>query len=260
MISGITHRTEIKSMDTGLNGKTVLITGASRNIGRVAALAFAREGANLALCTSSKLDALREVAREARAAGAKVVAAQCDVSDSGAVAEFVKAAHNEFGSVDVAVNNAVYRAEGGGGFLQQSFERWTRNIEVNLNGPYHVCRAVLPGMIEKRWGRIVNFSGIAPFLGGGVAKSMAKTGIIGFTRGIASEFAVHGITANCIGPGTIAVERDAFQNEKGLKPAQPIRRLGKPEEIAELCVFLASEHAGYITGQCYLANGGMYYL
>jgi 3-oxoacyl-[acyl-carrier protein] reductase len=246
-------------MDTGLKGKTVLITGASRNIGRVAALAFAREGANLVLCTSSKMDALRAVEREVRAAGAKVIAAQCDVSDPAAVANLVQRARQEFAAIDVAVNNAVYRAEGGS-FLNQSFEKWTRNLEVNLNGPYHVCRAVLPGMIERRWGRIVNFSGIAPFLGHGVAKATVKTGIIGLTRGLATEFAAHNITANCIGPGTIAVERDAFQNEKGLKATQPVRRLGKPEEIAELCVFLASEHAGYITGQCYLANGGMYYL
>lgn len=246
-------------MDTGLKGKTALITGASRNIGRVAALAFAREGANLVLCTSSKMDALRAVEREVRAAGAKVIAVQCDVSDPAAVADLVQRARQEFAAVDIAVNNAVYRAEGGA-FLNQSFEKWTRNLEVNLNGPYHVCRAVLPGMIERRWGRIINFSGIAPFLGHGVAKATVKTGIIGFTRGLATEFAAHNITANCIGPGTIAVERDAFQNEKGLKPTQPVRRLGRPEEIAELCVFLASEHAGYITGQCYLANGGMYYL
>lgn len=246
-------------METGLKGRTVLITGASRNIGRVTALAFAREGANLALCTRSKMDELKAVEREVRAAGARALAARCDVADAAAVGEFMERVCAEFGGVDVAVNNAVYRAEGGG-FLEQSFEKWARNIEVNLNGPYHICRAVLPGMIERRWGRIVNFSGIAPFLGHGVAKSTVKTGIIGFTRGIAAEFARHNVTANCIGPGTIAVERDAFQNDKGLRPTQPVRRLGKPEEIAELCVYLASEQAGFITGQCYLANGGMYFL
>ncbi|HET7596827.1 MAG TPA: SDR family NAD(P)-dependent oxidoreductase [Burkholderiales bacterium] len=246
-------------METGLKGRTVLITGASRNIGRVTALAFAREGANLALCTRSKMDELKAVQREVRAAGARALAARCDVADAAAVGEFMERVCAEFGGVDVAVNNAVYRAEGGG-FLEQSFEKWARNIEVNLNGPYHICRAVLPGMIERRWGRIVNFSGIAPFLGHGVAKSTVKTGIIGFTRGIAAEFARHNVTANCIGPGTIAVERDALQNDKGLRPTQPVRRLGKPEEIAELCVYLASEQAGFITGQCYLANGGMYFL
>jgi 2-hydroxycyclohexanecarboxyl-CoA dehydrogenase len=115
-------------------------------------------------------------------------------------------------------------------------------------------------MIERKWGRIINFSGIAPFLGMGVAKAMAKLGIVGLTRGLAREFAEHNITANCIGPGTIEVERDAFQMNKDLRPTQPIRRLGKPEEVVSLMVYLGSEDAGFITGQCYLVNGGMYFL
>jgi len=246
-------------METGLKGRTVLITGASRNIGRITALMIAREGANLALCTSSKMDELNAVAEEARGLGARVMTAQCDVADAASVARFVAGAKKEFGSVDVAINNAVFRAEGGG-FLEQPWEKWARNIEVNLNGPYHVCRNVIPLMMEKNWGRIINYSGIAPYLGHGVAKSTAKLGIVGLTRGIANEFAGHGITANCIGPGSIDVERDASQDRKGVRATQPVRRFGTPEEIASLAVYLASEHSGFITGQCYLANGGMYML
>jgi 3-oxoacyl-[acyl-carrier protein] reductase len=246
-------------METGLEGRTVLITGASRNIGRITVLMMAREGANLALCTSSKMAQLDAVAEEARALGARVFAAQCDVADGAAVARFVAGAKKEFGSVDVAINNAVYRAEGGG-FLDQPWEKWAQNLEVNINGPYHVCRNVIPLMMEKGWGRIINYSGIAPYLGYGVAKSTAKLGIVGFTRGIAKEFAAHGITANCIGPGSIEVERDDFQDKKGVRPTQPIPRYGTPEEIASLAIYLASEPAGFITGQCYLANGGMYFL
>ena len=108
-------------------------------------------------------------------------------------------------------------------------------------------------------GRIINFSGTSPFLGGSVSKGMAKLGIIGFTRGMAREFAPHEITANCIGPGTIEVERDAFQKPKPLKSAQPIRRLGKPQEVVSLMMYLASEDAGFITGQTYMVNGGMYF-
>jgi len=248
-------------METGLKGKTVLITGASRNIGRVTALSFAREGANLVLCTSSKMDALLETADAARAIGAEVIAERCDVANGAQVAMLVDAARKKFGGVDVAINNAVYRAEGGGkGFLDQPLEMWQRNIEVNLDGPYNVCRNVLPLMKERGWGRIVNFSGVAPFLGHGVAKSTVKSGIVGFTRGLATEFAAFGITANCIGPGTIDVERDAFQGSKPIRDEQPVRRMGKPEEIAGLALYLASEQAGFITGQCYLVNGGMYYL
>ena len=245
-------------MDTGLKGKTVLITGASRNMGKLAALAFAREGANLAICTSSKMDELGEVAQEARALGAKVVAERCDVADGGAVGSFIKKTKDELGGIHVAINNAVNRGAEGA-FLEESDEAWLRNFEVNLTGPRNICRGVLPGMMEQRWGRIINFSGIAPFLGGSVTKGMAKLGIIGFTRGIAREFAKHEITANCIGPGTIEVERDSFQKDKPLKPTQPIRRMGKPEEVVSLMVYLASENAGFITGQCYLVNGGMYF-
>jgi 3-oxoacyl-[acyl-carrier protein] reductase len=244
-------------MDTGLKGKTVLITGASRNMGRLAALAFAREGANLAICTSAKMTELKTVAEEVRALGAKVVAERCDVADKAAVNRFVNTVRNELGWVHVAINNAVYRGEGP--FLEEDDATWERNLAVNLTGPRNICRAVLPSMIQERWGRIINFSGIAPFLGGSPTKGMAKLGIIGFTRGIAREFGEHEITANCIGPGTIDVERDAFQKAKPLRATQPIRRLGKPEEVVSLMVYLASQDAGFITGQCYLVNGGMYF-
>jgi 3-oxoacyl-[acyl-carrier protein] reductase len=245
-------------VDTGLKGKTVLITGASRNIGAEAVVAFAREGANLAVCTSSKIDRLNDVAAKARALGVKVVAEQVDVADGDSVARFVDKAVKELGTVHVAINNAVDRGAEGG-FLAVSDEAWESSFRVNLGGPRNICRNVLPLMMKQKWGRIINFSGVDPFLGGSVTKGMAKLGIIGFTRGLAREFGEHDITANCIGPGTIDVERDAFQKPKGLRPQQPIRRLGKPREIVSLMVYLASEDAGYITGQAYLANGGLYF-
>lgn len=244
-------------METGLAGKNVLITGASRNMGRLAAIQFAQEGANLAICTSTKMQELEAVAAELRGLGAKVYAARCDVAERASVEAFVREARAHLGSIDVAINNAVYRAEGD--FLAESDEVWERNIAVNLTGPRNVCRAVLPGMIERKWGRIINFSGIAPFLGIGPSKAAVKVGIIGLTRGIAREFAVHNVTANCIGPGTFDVERDAFQMSKPLRPDQPIRRLGKPEECTSLMLYLASEGSSFITGQCYLVNGGMYF-
>ena len=245
-------------MDLGLKGKTVLITGASRNMGRLAALAFAKEGANLALCTSAKMNELNAVADEARALGVKVAAEQCDVADPQSVAAFVDKVSAQFGTVHVVVNNAVYRG-GEGAFLEDSDEAWERNFKVNLGGPRNVCKAVMPLMIKQRWGRIINFSGISPFLGGSTGKGMAKLGIVGFTRGLAREFAQHEITANCVGPGTIDVERDAFQKPKPLRPHQPMRRMGKPQEVVSLLLYLASEDAGFITGQCYLVNGGMYF-
>jgi len=245
-------------MDTGLKGRTVLVTGASRNLGSAAALAFAGEGANLAICTSAKMKELAQVADQARKFGVKVVAEKCDVTDAGAVAAFVKKARDQLGGVDVAVNIAGYRAESP--LLEASFEEWSRAIDVNLTGPFHVCRNVLPSMIERKWGRIINISGIAPYMGSGATKAMVKLGIVGFTRGLAREFAPHNITVNCIGPGTIGrAERDAHEAERDVRPSQPIRRKGRPEEVTALMLYLASENAGYTTGQCHLVNGGMYF-
>lgn len=246
-------------MDLGLRGKTVLITGASRNMGRLAAIAYAKEGANLAICTSSKMDELKAVADEVRSHGVKVHAEKCDVSDKNQVNAFVKNAAAELGSIHVAINNAVYRGTEAA-FLEEEDDAWLTNLAVNLSGPRNICKAVLPYMMKQRWGRIINFSGIAPFLGATVGKGATKLGIIGMTRGLAREFAQHEVTANCIGPGTIDVERDAFQKDKPLRPNQPIRRMGKPQEVVSLMLYLASEDAGFITGQCYLVNGGMYFL
>ena len=241
-------------MDTGLQGKTVLITGASRNMGRNAALAFAREGARLALCTRASADELDEVAGEARALGAEVLAGLCDVTDGTAVAEFVGKVQQRFGGVDVLLNAVGHRSESA--FLETDFTEWTRNIEVNLGSVYHTCRSVIPLMMSRKFGRIINVSGTAAaYLGGGVAKGTVKLGIIGFTRGLAREFGPCNITANCIAPG--AVERDG--REFVLPPTQVLRRPGRQEEIISLILYLASENAGFVTGQCYAANGGTYF-
>jgi 3-oxoacyl-[acyl-carrier protein] reductase len=245
-------------METGLKGKTVLITGASRNMGRTAAIAFAHERANIAICTSAKMKELNEVAAECRALGAKVVAEQCDVADGASVKSFVDKVQAELGTVHVALNNAVYRVDSTP-FLEVSEEAWEKSFRVNLGGPRNICRAVLPMMIKQRWGRIINFSGIDPLLGGSVVKGMAKLGIVGFTRGIAREFAEHEITANCIGPGTIDSEREKTLKPKVLRPTQPIRRMGTPQEVVSLMLYLASDDAGFVTGQNYLMNGGMYF-
>jgi 3-oxoacyl-[acyl-carrier protein] reductase len=245
-------------METGLDGRTVVITGASRNIGKRAAELFAEEGCNLAICTSSKMQQLSETAHDCEQRGAKVVAEQVDVSKEDQVNEFIAKTAKEFGRIDVLVNNAVFRSEGG--LLDITYENWKRNIEVNCDGPFFTCRAAVPHMIEREWGRVINFSGHAPFLGAYPGKGVAKMGIVGFTRGVANEFGKHNITANCIAPGHIHVERDAFQDpNKGKRPGQPIQTDGTPDTIANLMVLLAAESSFYITGQCYHANGGSYY-
>ena len=244
-------------MDTGLKGKTVLITGASRNMGRLAALMFAQEGANLTLCTSSKMDDLNSVADEARALGVKVLAEKCDVTDADGVKRWVAKSRDMFGGVDVAVNIAGWRCEGK--FLETSYESFSRTIAVNLGGPFHVCQNVLPLMMEKRWGRIINVSGISPYLGSGAPKAAVKLGTVGFTRGLAREFGKYNITANCLGPGVIDRPEEDGVSEKPLRPGQPIPRKGKPEEAVSTIIYLASENAGFVTGQCCLVNGGAYF-
>lgn len=244
-------------METGLKGKTALVTGASRNMGRLAALAFAREGANLAICTSRSMSELNQVADEARALGVKVVARQCDIAEDAGVSAFVGRVRTELGRIDVAVNLAGYRAERP--LLEETFEAWSRNIAVNLTGPFNVCRHVLPLMVEQRWGRIINTSGIAPYLGAGAAKAMVKLGIVGFTRGLAAEFGRYNITANCFGPGQIERPPDPAVTDKPLRASVSLQRKGTPEEAVSLVIYLASEAAGFITGQCYLVNGGSYF-
>jgi len=243
-------------METGLAGRTVIISGAARNIGRETALMLAAEGANLALCTASSVDRLEAVADEVRALGSKAITAQCDVADDDAVQNFVDATLSEFGRIDVTINNAVFRGEAD--YYDIDADMWERNIAVNLTGPHNLCRRTIPHMQKAGWGRVINYSGISPYVGHGPAKAMVKLGIVGFTRGLATEFAEDNITANCIAPGLIDVERESWQRDKPVPDAQPIRRHGTSKEIASLAVYLASENAAFITGQCYMANGGNY--
>ena len=240
-------------MDTGLKGRTVLITGASRNMGRIAPLMFAQEGANLVLCAHSSIKELNGVADEARALGVKVLAELCDVTNAKAVTGFVNKANEQFGGVDVVVNLAGYRAEHS--VLKEDDDAWNRTIEVNLSGPLHVCRSVLPHMQKQRWGRIINISG----LGTEAAKAMVKMGVVGFTRGLAREFGEYNITANCVCPGGIGRKAAAHEIQRALDTRQALRRQGSPEEAVSLMVYLASENAGFITGQNYMVNGGSYF-
>ena len=244
-------------MDFGLKGRTVLVTGASRNMGRYTALAFAKEGANLAICTSTQMTHLDAVADEARKLGVEVFAAKCDVTNPDNVNEFVTRAATKLGSVDVVVNVAGFRAEAP--FLEESIENWNRTIAVNLTGPFHVCRAAIPYMMKRKWGRIISFAGVAPYVGGPAAKAMVKLGTVGMMRGLAREFGPYGITANCVGPGSIARESDTAETAKPMTPSVRLGRHGTADECVSAVIYLASEQAGYITGQSYLVNGGAYF-
>ena len=205
-------------MKTGLAGKVVLITGATRNHGRAGALAFAEEGAHLLLCTRQSMGLLEETAHMASPFGVKVVTGQCDVTDEAQVKAFVDKGLSEFGRIDVVVNNAGWRARGE--LLRMSTENWLATMGVNLHAVFLMSQAVLPSMVQHRWGRIINYTGIAAFRGStGTTAKMAGEGL---TRAIAREYGKYNITANLIGPGSIEVVRTPGQEAQGVK-AQELR-------------------------------------
>jgi 3-oxoacyl-[acyl-carrier protein] reductase len=247
-------------METGLKGKVVLITGATRNHGKVTALAFAEEGANLLICTRKSMDLLEETAELASRLGSRVVAKQCDVTVEAQVNDLVKTGLAEFGRIDVLLNNAGWRVHGE--LLKLNKEEWQAAVDVNVHGPFLMCKAVLPGMVQQRWGRILNYTGNS-FMRGVLGPGTLKMATLGLTRAIAQEYGKFNITANCIAPWTITVERTAGHTGSGLGigvEGHAIPRRGTVEECAALAIFLASERAGYITGQNYSVNGGAYFL
>jgi NAD(P)-dependent dehydrogenase (short-subunit alcohol dehydrogenase family) len=246
-------------VETNLKGKTVFVTEALRHFGTPMALAFAREGANLFLATLGDHEPLEHTARAVASLGVKVVTGPCDLSSEAQVEAAVQKCMAELGHVDVVVNNVLFPVPAQA-FGDVPFAVWQRKIAVELTGSFFLFKAVLPQMMAQQWGRIINFTGLAAFQGTDALGGSTELGMVGMTRGIAREYGKYNITANCIGAGGIETE----EAEGGLSfapgPRDPINRWGKPEEITFLAVSLASEEAGYITGQCVLANGGKYFL
>jgi 3-oxoacyl-[acyl-carrier protein] reductase len=242
-----------------LKGKVALITGASRNIGRATALAIAEEGGDVVLTTRASMEALNTVSREVRTFGVDVLAFQADIVDVQAMIEVVRKAEAELGKVDILVNNAVDRGpRTQTTFLELSREQWEATLNINLGGPFNCVKAVLPGMMNRRWGRIINFSGINGQWGFEYRTAMAtaKAGIIGFTKSLAHELGEYNITVNAVSPGAIESINGPIHPETVARAA--IKREGLPMEIASLVVYLCTDGAGYITGQVLPANGGAY--
>jgi NAD(P)-dependent dehydrogenase (short-subunit alcohol dehydrogenase family) len=246
-------------VETNLKGKTVFVTEALRHFGTPVALAFAREGANLFLATLSDPEQLTHTARAVSSLGVKVVTEPCDFSREAQVEAAVHKCMTELGHVDVVVNNVLFPVPAQD-FGAVPFEVWKRKIEVELTGSFFLFKAVLPQMMAQQWGRIINFTGLAAFQGTDALAGSTERGMVGLTRGIAREYGKYNITANCIGAGGIESEEAEGGFSYVPSPRDPINRWGKPEEIAFLAVSLASEEAGYVTGQCVLANGGKYFL
>jgi 3-oxoacyl-[acyl-carrier protein] reductase len=246
-------------MNRKLEGRNALITGGSRGIGAAIALAFAVEGANIAICHNDDDEGAAAVASAVAARGGGIFTARCDVGDPHALIGFVAAAAGAIGPIDIAVSNA-----GMGGdrpFADIDLATFDRMIDVHLRALFVLSQGVLPGMRARRWGRIIAISSQLAYKGGPglVHYCAAKAGMTGFVRALAQEVAAEGVLVNAIAPGPIdtRLAADLSEEWKAFKRAQlPIGRFGQPDEIAPTAVLLASGDGSYYVGQTLSPNGG----
>jgi 3-oxoacyl-(acyl-carrier-protein) reductase len=244
-----------------LKGKKALVTGGSRGIGRATALALAKAGADVSINYQRCGDLAEAVCTQAREFGATAHAYQCNISHEEEAAAMVEAITKECGHIDILINNAGITRDKS--FVKMTRAMWDEVLGVNLTGVFNVTHAVLPGMIEAGWGRIINVSSIVGQTGnfGQANYAVTKGGLIAFTMTLARELARKGITVNAVAPGFI--ETDMVKDMPAaametVKASTPVGRLGRPEEVASAIVFLASPQSSYITGQVLPVNGGMY--
>ncbi|UEM22588.1 3-oxoacyl-[acyl-carrier-protein] reductase [Skermanella mucosa] len=239
-----------------LTGKSALVTGASGGIGAAIARALHAQGASVAL-SGTKVEALEALAAEL---GARAFVVPANLSDTAATEALVKNAEAAMGQVDILVNNAGLTRDGLA--MRMKDEDWQLVLDVNLTAGFRLSRAVLRGMMKRRWGRIIGITSIVGVTGnpGQANYAASKAGMIGMSKALAAEVASRNITVNCVAPGFIATAMtDVLPDEQKQKltGAVPAGRLGDPGDIAAGVVYLASEQAGYVTGQTLHINGGM---
>ncbi len=252
-----------------LAGKVALITGGSKGIGLAIARALTQEGVSVALAARSQPD-LDQAVNDLCASGARAASVLCDVTDTAQVNRLVPEVNAKLGPIDILVNNAGIA--GSHKFLGHPDDLWERLLRVNLTGTYNVCKAVVPGMMERRWGRVINIASIASKAGARymVAYTASKHGVLGLTRALAVELNLYNITVNAICPGyvdtpmteaTIAnivrlTGRTEDEARKSIEGMSPQNRLIEPEEVAAVAVMLAADTAKGITGQAISVDGG----
>ncbi|MBC8346625.1 MAG: 3-oxoacyl-[acyl-carrier-protein] reductase [Candidatus Marinimicrobia bacterium] len=242
-----------------LSKKVAVVTGASRGIGKSMAETYARAGAHV-ICASRSEDALNLVADGIKSEGGSASVSVINVSDLENFQNLIKKISDEYGSVDILVNNAGITRDTL--IMRMSEDDWNTVIDVNLKGAFNGIKAVTRTMMKQRSGRIINISSVVGLTGnaGQVNYAASKAGLIGLTKATAKEIGSRGITVNCIAPGYIATDMtDQMDDQaKDLLISQiPLGRIGSPEDIAATALFLASDEAGYITGQTFTVDGGM---
>ena len=245
-----------------LDGKTALVTGSSRGIGAATATVMARHGADVVINCRETSDLAEELAGRIRATGRRALAIQADVTDREQVRRMVDTIIAEWGRIDILVNNVghayYYRIE----TLEP--EEWYHSVDENLTSQVYCAQAVLPGMLERGWGRVVNISSISAQRGspsGDLTYSACKAGILALTKTLARQYAAKGITVNAVAPGIIdagMTEGMPAERRAQVMAAVPMGRMGCAEEIGEVVAFLASDRASYVTGQMIAVNGGLY--
>jgi len=241
-----------------LNDMVAIVTGAGQGIGKGIALALAKEGCKVVI--SDITDKANEVVEEIGSLGSEAMAIKCDVSKFEDAEDMAKTTLEKFGKIDILVNNAgIYPFKS---LLEMREEDWDKVININLKGVFNCTKAVLPKMVEQKSGSIVNIASIAGAVIGysNLAHySASKGGVLGFTRAAALELAPNGIRVNAIAPGAILTPGTQSVGEDTLKQMEqsnPLKRIGRPEDIANLVVFLASNESSYITGQLIVSDGG----
>ena len=239
--------------------ETVLITGASRGIGRETALIFSRLGYNVIINYNKSKEKAYELEKIITDKGGKAFAVKADVSKKAEVDDMMDEIKNRFGGVDVLINNAAVAEQKM--FCDITEYDWDRMFDINVKGCYNCIQAILPHMVHEKWGRIINISSIWGITGASceVHYSASKAAVIGLTKALAKELGPSGITVNCVAPGVIDTDMNSALTEdiiKELKEETPLGKIGSPSDIAEIIAFLAGEKARFITGQVISPNGG----
>ncbi|MEP2815211.1 MAG: SDR family oxidoreductase [Alphaproteobacteria bacterium] len=239
--------------------RAALVTGSGKNIGRACVLALAKDGFNVVINGSSDRASCGATADAARALGADALVIMADVGDKTACDAMAAEAIGHFGGIDVLINNAAIRPSHS--FLDITDETWERVLDVNMNAAFRLARACLPGMVDRGWGRIVNFAGMNAIHGynGRAHVSVSKHGSWGLTKALGKEFGPKGITTNIISSGPIAGDHSdpaMAEHIASMKARVPVGRLGTPEEIAGMIAYLVSDQGGFMNGQLIQINGG----